>query len=49
MIASGFFENFINNALLQSVMAVPAISATATVMLQLHSNSTDNLFLNKFV
>ena len=33
MIASGLFENFIHNAQFQSVMAVPATSVTAAMML----------------
>ena len=43
MITSGFFENFMNNALFQSVVAVPAISATATVILPQHGKRTDHL------
>ena len=49
MNASGFFQNFINNALFQSVMAVPATSATAAVMRPPHGQSTDLLLLSKLV
>ena len=42
MNASGFFQNFINNAPFQSVMAVPATSATAAVMWPPHGQSTDS-------